>query len=145
MCNKEEGLFETLSNKFKLWYNETIKSLKFCKLIRQYNENADEWICRLRTAAIKCNYKEIDRQLKEQFVHRLNDNCMMVKIIKELTKSEENTSNQVYLWARWIEAQRTKTAVLNNLKGNQKPDAIWLEKQKKYKHKPQQSETSMCK
>ena len=29
MCNTLEGLFETLSNKFKPQYNETIKSLQF--------------------------------------------------------------------------------------------------------------------
>ena len=50
---------------------------------------------RLRIAAIECNYKEIDRQLKEQFIHRLNDNDMMVDIIKELTKSEENKDVKV--------------------------------------------------
>ena len=32
MCNTLEGLFETLSNKFKPQYNETIKSLQFRKL-----------------------------------------------------------------------------------------------------------------
>ena len=31
-CNTLKGLFETLSNKFKLQYNETIKSLQFRKL-----------------------------------------------------------------------------------------------------------------
>ena len=58
---------------------------------------------RLRLVAVKCNYKEIDRQLKEQFIHGLNDKDMMVEIIKELTKMEENkdvTIGQVLLWAR---------------------------------------------
>ena len=32
MCNTLEGLFETLSNKFKPQYNEKIKSLQFRKL-----------------------------------------------------------------------------------------------------------------
>ena len=32
-----------------------------------------EWTDRLRTAAIKCHYKEIDRQLKEQSIHGLNE------------------------------------------------------------------------
>ena len=31
-CNTLEGLFDTLSNKFKPQYNETIKSLQFRKL-----------------------------------------------------------------------------------------------------------------
>ena len=32
----------------------------------------------------KCNYQEVDRQLKEQFIHGLNDNSMLEEIIKEL-------------------------------------------------------------
>ena len=32
----EEGLFEILNNKFRLQYNETIKLLQFCKLVRQH-------------------------------------------------------------------------------------------------------------
>ena len=58
---------------------------------------------RLRIEASECNYKEIDSQLKEKFIHRPNDVGMMGEIIKELTKSEENkdaTSNQVLVWAR---------------------------------------------
>ena len=53
-----------------------------------------------RIAAIECNCKEIGRQLKEQFIHRLNDNDMIVEIIMELTKSEENKDVTVLLWAR---------------------------------------------
>ena len=41
--------------------------------------------------AIECNYKEVDRQLKEQFIHRLNDSEMLAEVIRELTKSDENT------------------------------------------------------
>ena len=63
VSNEEEGLFEMFSNKFKLQYNETIKSLLFHKFVRQHDENAEEWIGRLRIAAIECNYKETDRQL----------------------------------------------------------------------------------
>ena len=52
---------------------------------------------------------------------------MMVEIIKELTKSEENedvTSYQVLLWATHVETQTTQTAFLNNLKVNHKFNAI---------------------
>ena len=42
-CNTLEGLFETLSNKFKPQYNVTIKSLQFRKLYRYDNENVEEW------------------------------------------------------------------------------------------------------
>ena len=65
MCNTLEGLFETLSNKFKLQYNETIKSLQFRKLYQYEEENVEEWMGRLHIAAVECNYQEVDRQLKE--------------------------------------------------------------------------------
>ena len=32
---------------------------------------------RLQVAAVECNYQEVDRQLKEQFIHGINDNCML--------------------------------------------------------------------
>ena len=41
---------------------------------------------RLRLVFVECNYKEIDRQLKEQFIHKLNNNDMLEEIIRELTK-----------------------------------------------------------
>ena len=37
-----EGLFKTLTNKFKPQYNETIKSLQFRKLYRYEDENVEE-------------------------------------------------------------------------------------------------------
>ena len=42
-----EGLFETLTNKFKPQFNKTIKSLQFCKLNMQDGESIEEWIGRL--------------------------------------------------------------------------------------------------
>ena len=36
-------------------------------------------------AADECNYKEIDQQLKEQFIHGLNDKTMLEEVIRELT------------------------------------------------------------
>ena len=88
-CNTMEGLF-TILNKFKLQYNETMKSLQFCKLVRHPNENADEWMGRLRLVAVEYSYAEIDSQLKEQFIHRLNDNDILVEIIREHIKTEES-------------------------------------------------------
>ena len=44
---------------------------------------------RLRIAIVECNYKDLDRQWKGQFIHGLNDDDMMIGIIKELTKCEE--------------------------------------------------------
>ena len=101
-CNDEEDLFDTISNRFKQQYNEMIKLLQFCKLVRQQDKTTEEWMDRLRILATECNYHDIDRYLKEQFIHNLNDNSMMVEIISELTKGENKdvTSNQVLLLER---------------------------------------------
>ena len=40
-----------------------------------------------KIAVAQCNYKEIDRQLKEKFIHGLNNDDMMIDIIKEFTKN----------------------------------------------------------
>ena len=45
----------------------------------------------LSLAAIEYSYKEIDRQLKEQFIHGLSDPYMLIEIIRELIKIQENT------------------------------------------------------
>ena len=89
-CNTSEGLFETLSNKFKAQYNETIKSLQFRMFYRYDDENVEEWMGRLCIAAMQCNYQEVDRQLKEQFIHGLNDKYILVEIIKELTATKND-------------------------------------------------------
>ena len=72
-----EGLLDTLICKFQPQHNETIKSLQFHKLVREINKNAEEWMGRHWLAAVECNYKEIDRALKEQFIHSLNNNEML--------------------------------------------------------------------
>ena len=71
-CNTTEGLFTTI-NKVKPQFNEPIKSPQFHKLSRQTKENTEEWMARLRLAVVECNYRQVDRKLKEQFIHRLND------------------------------------------------------------------------
>ena len=91
--------------------------MQFHKLIRQSNENTEEWMGRLRTAVVKYNYKDIDRQLKEQFIHGLNDEEMLAEIIRELTKSDENTnihSENVLPWAKRVEAKRAQIVVINS-------------------------------
>ena len=70
----------------KLHYNKTIKSSQFYNLARQHNESMEEWMGRLRTTAVECSYKEVDRQLKEQFIHGLNDSGMLTEIMRELIK-----------------------------------------------------------
>ena len=64
---------------------------------------------KLRVAAIDCNYQEVNRQLKEQFIHGLNNKNMLEEIIKELmtVKSDEQiTSGNVLAWTKRVEAQR---------------------------------------
>ena len=48
---------------------------------------------RLQLLAIECNYKKLDRQLKEQFIYGLNDIEMLGAVSKELTKIYENDKN----------------------------------------------------
>ena len=126
-CNEAEGLFEILNNKFRLHYSEKMKSLQFHKPVRQHNESAEEWIGKLRIAAIECNYKEVDMQLKEQFIHGLSDSEMLAEIIWELTKSDENTmipGEWVLVRAERIKAQRLQMKVINSLSKIKKFD-VW--------------------
>ena len=81
-----ESLFTKLNNKFKSLYNETMKSLQIFKFCRQMNKNAEAWMGRLRLVAVECHYKEINRQLKDQFIHKLNDTNMLAETIRELFK-----------------------------------------------------------
>ena len=62
-----------------------ILSLQYCKLQRKENESAQEWMGRLCIKAEECNYKEHDRQLKEQFISSISDEESMQEIIKEFT------------------------------------------------------------
>ena len=126
-CNTLEGLFETLCNKFKPQCNETIKLLQFRKLYRYKDENVKEGTGRLYVAAVECNYQEIDRQLKEQFIHGLNDKHMLEEIIKELTATSNDDhimSWGVLAWAKRVEAQRAQTAVLDTVTESRQFDKI---------------------
>ena len=76
----KEELFKNLTNKFRPQFNKTIKSLQFCKLSRQDGESKEEWMGRLQLSPVECNYQEINRKLKEQFIHGLNDMDMLGEI-----------------------------------------------------------------
>ena len=92
-----------LAKKFRPQFNETIKSLQFRKLYRFKGKSAEEWMGRLHVAVAECNYKEIDWQLKEQFIHGLNDKTMLEEVIRELTarNNEEQTScKDVLVWVK---------------------------------------------
>ena len=108
-CDTLQGLIDTPAKKCRPQYNETIKSLQFRQLCRHDGENAKEWMGRLRVAAAECNYKELDCQLKEQFIHGLNDKMMLDEVIRELTtkgSNDQTTSKDVLIWAKRVEAQR---------------------------------------
>ena len=107
-----------LATKFRPQYNETIKSLQFRELYRFEGESIDEWMRRLHVAAAECNYREIDRQLKEQFIHGLNDKVMLDEVIRELTaksNNEQMTGKGVLAWAKRVEAQWVQATILNDI------------------------------
>ena len=81
-CNSLQGLFDTLAAKFKPLFNEMIKSLQFRKLYRFKGESAQQWMGRLHMAAAECSYREVVQQLKEQFIHGLNDKTMLDEVIR---------------------------------------------------------------
>ena len=81
---------------------------------------------------VECNYKEIDHQLKEQFIHGLNDKMMLDKVIRELTtksSSDQMTSEDVLLWAKRVEAQRMQAAILSDITESQRFDQVKVAKQ----------------
>ena len=84
---------------------------------------------RLHVAAVECNYQEVDRQLKEQLIHGLNDKYMLEEIIKESTDTKNNnhiTSGGIPVWAKRVEAQRAQATVLNTLTESRQFDKIKL-------------------
>ena len=91
------------------------------------NENAKQWMGRLRLAVAQCNYKEIYIQVKEQFIHRLNDNDTLAEIIRELINAEESTavtSKQVLVWAKRVEVQRVQSTIITSLSETKEFDKI---------------------
>ena len=81
------------------------------------------------------NYQEIDRQLKEQFIHGLNNTEMLGEIIRELTKAKRNvaiTSENVLTWAKRAETQSAQSAVMSTITEVNNFDKI---KVAKYVHK----------
>ena len=82
---------------------------------------------RLRVAVSECNYKECDRQLKEQFIHGLGDKDMLDEIIKELIKRNSNkpsSSEDILKWAKYVEAQRAQAIVLSEVTGHESFDKV---------------------
>ena len=89
---------------------------------------------RLSVAAGECNYRQLDRQLKEQFIHGLNDKCMLDEIIRELTATnndEQVTSEGMLICVKGIEAQRAQATVLNTITESCQFDKVKVAQQTK--------------
>ena len=84
----------------------------------------------------ECGYKEVDRQLKEQFINGLNDKVMLDEIIRELTSktsSEQMTSKNVLALAKRVKAQRVQVSILNDITETKTFDKVKKEPEpKKY-------------
>ena len=149
-CGTLQGLIDTLAKKFRPQYNETIKSLQFRQLCRHEGENAEEWMGRLQVAAAECNYKEIDWQLKEQFIHGLNNKTMLDEVIRELTtksSSDQMTSEDMLIWAKRVEAQRMQALILSDITDSQRFDQVKVVKQQtvqRMTHRASSHQPCMC-
>ena len=79
----------------------------------------------------ECNHKELDLQLKEQFIHGLNDKMMLDKLIGELTtkgSNDQTTSEDLLIWAKRVEAQRTQAAKLSDITDSQRFNGVKVAK-----------------
>ena len=80
---------------------------------------------------VEYNYKELDCQLKEQFIHGLNDKTMLDKVIRELiTKgsNDQTTSEDVLFWTKRVEAQRMQAVILSDITDSQRFDQVKVAK-----------------
>ena len=81
------GLFEVLCEKFDPWYNDTILSLQYCKLVRDEKESTEAWIGHLKVKANECEYKQRNRRPKEQFINGTNEDDIMTKVTHKNRKT----------------------------------------------------------
>ena len=91
---------------------------------------------RLCVAAAEYSYREVDQQLKEQFIYGLNDKTMLDEVIRELTakdKNEQTTSEDVLVWAKRIEAQWAQAAIQNDITESQKFNKVKMAQRPKTK------------
>ena len=82
--------------------------------------------------AAECTYKEIDCQLKEQFIHGLNNKNMLDEVIRELTTKTINelmTSEDMLIWAKMVEVQRVQAAILSDITESQKFNKVKVVRQ----------------
>ena len=115
-----------MGDKFRPQHHETILFLQYCKLIKQSKETAKEWMWRLRIKAVQWNYKQNDRCLKEQFINGIKSDAVTCENCKEFTvvkNASEIIGDTVLISVRRVEAQRSRTEMLENLNKNDGLDA----------------------
>ena len=101
---------------------------------------------------MECNYQEVDRHLKEQFIHGLTNKHMLEEIIKELmaTNNDDHiTSGGMLAWAKRVEVQRVQAAVLDSLTESKQFDKIKVsdkagDNKTRSSSKPGHTATVMC-
>ena len=75
-CKTSLGLFEVLNDKFEPQHNKTMLLLQYCKIVREVQDKAEEWIGSLRVKATHWVYRERDGRLKTIY-----DEFMMMMVI----------------------------------------------------------------
>ena len=78
---------------------------------------------RLQIRVAECEFKELDRKLKDHFIDGLNDDGMIMDTMWELTSMMDGslvTSGQALAWAQRVEAQSSQTTMLDSFKRNQR-------------------------
>ena len=69
----------------------------------------------MQTKAADCDYNKYDRILTEQFIHGLDNEGIIIEILREVSLLEdidEATSEWVLLWTQRVEAQGTPKEAL---------------------------------
>ena len=80
-------------DKCKPQHNETIVSLQYCKLAREQNENAKEWIGHLGKKLNEYGYKKRGLRQKEHIINGISDDDVMTEIIWELSALKKTWSH----------------------------------------------------
>ena len=76
-------------------------------------------MCRLKTKAAECQYKEYNRLLTEQLLKGLHDDGMVNEILKEVTTLGDivdATHRHILLQACRVEVQRVQNSALHEIR-----------------------------
>ena len=85
-------------------------------------------------SAIECNYKDLERQLKKQFIHGLYDTDMFREMIWEVTKINENEKSQAKMCCLGQRESKCKEAIHHHEQPH-RGKGIWQTKNNKNMHK----------